>query len=371
MSTHSSQDPHVVSMFEVLGAYAVDTVFNHIHHSATLRRTGDTSLTSEYVRSVQAYVLGVKNDEHCYSGVVQGIHKYFTTTTRYSTLSFAEFVDRVVSVCVPADYYRQFTSHDKDELLSSIVCDLVSNLCAYATTPDMLHRVIDEHAASATVTVRMLQDHALKTLVSKRADIINKFLKKMGQARDHVSMDTVEDMKKVLKRLLREKTAAIARAEEAEAALDELEERFEEAKSRERKAMKLIKLLRAGKEFGPEVAGATLAVPKRETIAEGRRPLGSVPPRETIAEGTRGRKDADGPAPRPGKGPAPTAGGVPANFFKIANASEKKTPVNSYPTKPGPPATTQSAKFTDLLSDVVSASDAGESSADDLLREYY
>jgi hypothetical protein len=364
MSNYSNQDPHLISIFEVLGAYVVDTVFNHVHHSATVRRSGEASLTDEYVRHIQAYVTGVKNDEHCYGDVIQGIHKYFINTTRYTTLSFADFVDRVVSVCVPAEYYRQFAVQDKDELLSSIVCDLVSNLAAYATTPEMLHRIIDEHTASTSVTIRMLQDYALKTLLSKRADITNKFLKRMGQAREHVSMATVDDMKKVLRRLVKEKAEAVARAEDAEAALEEadatiedLETQLEKAKARERKALQLVSLLRSGKELGPEVAGTALVIPKRETIAEpsknGRR-HGVIPPREAIAE-PRHR----GPAPKESK--APIAGGVPASFFKIANTDKQPSAV---------PASS-SAKFTNLLDDVVDAGDSGEGFDGDILKDYY
>jgi len=367
MSNYSNQDPHLISIFEVLGAYVVDTVFNHVYHSATVRRSGEASLTDEYVRHIQAYVTGVKTDAHCYGDVIQGIHKYFINTTRHTTLGFADFVDRVVSVCVPAEYYRQFAVQDKDELLSSIVCDLVSNLAAYATEPKMLLRIIDEHtAASAGVTIRMLQDHALKTLLSKRAEITNKFLKRMGQAREHVSLATVDDMKKVLRRLVKEKAEALARAEDAEAALEEadatiedLEAQLEKAKARERKALQLVNLLKSGKELGPEAAGTALALPKRETIAEpsknGRR-HGVIPPRESIAERHRG------PIPKESK--APMAGGVPASFFKIANTDKQPPAALAMPAS-------SSAKFTNLLDDVVSAGDSGEGFDGDILKDYY
>ena len=101
-------DPKEISVFEINSAYFSDTIFNHIHHSAKINLTSGSSLTDEYVRHIHAYVIGVKNDARCYSDIVQGVHTYFTGTTRFTTLSFVEFVDRVVGVCVPEEYFKQF-----------------------------------------------------------------------------------------------------------------------------------------------------------------------------------------------------------------------------------------------------------------------
>ena len=284
----SSHDPRVISVFEIVGAYFTDTVFNHVHHSAKTNLTGGSSLTDEYVRRIQAYVIGVKNDGRCYSDVVQGVHTYFTSTTRFTTLSFAEFVDRIVGVCVPEEYFRQFSPQDKDELLSSVLCDLVSNLAAFATRADMLRRIIDGHATTPEVTIRMLQDAAVNSLITKRATLHNKFLRKMGQARDTVSMDVIDDMKKALRRLVKEKAEAVTRAEEAEDALGDLKKQLRDAKQREAKMLKLVELLRRGREEGPAAVGLGLRVPRRDTLAEADDPLDvkprRPPRRERIAE---------------------------------------------------------------------------------------
>jgi hypothetical protein len=284
----SSHDPRVISVFEIVSAYFTDTVFNHVHHSAKTNLIGGSSLTDEYVRRIQAYVIGVKNDGRCYSDVVQGVHTYFTSTTRFTTLSFAEFVDRIVGVCVPEEYFRQFSPQDKDELLSSVLCDLVSNLAAFATRADMLRRIIDGHATTPEVTIRMLQDAAVNSLITKRATLHNKFLRKMGQARDTVSMDVIDDMKKALRRLVKEKAEAVTRAEEAEDALGDLKKQLRDAKQREAKMLKLVELLRRGREEGAAAVGLGLRVPRRDTLAEADDPLDvkprRPPRRERIAE---------------------------------------------------------------------------------------
>jgi hypothetical protein len=241
----ASHDPKVLSILEIAGSYQVDCLFNHVYAGARSNLGGGASLTDEYIRRVQAYVLGVKSDERCYGDVVQGLHRYFASTTRYTALSFADFVDRVVGVCIPEDYFRQLTTQDKDEMLGSILCDLVSNLAAFVTRPDALRRVIDEHDRAPAVTIRMLQDEAVRVLLAKRAALHNKFLCKMGQAREHVAMDVVDDMKRALRRLAKEKTEALVQAEEAEEAAGHLKKELAAAREREAKLRQLVELLRA------------------------------------------------------------------------------------------------------------------------------
>lgn len=332
----TNHDPKVISVFEIVSAYFCDTVFNHVYHSAKTNLVGGSSLTDEYVRRVQAYVVGVKSDGRCYSDVVQGVHTYFTGTTRFTTLSFAEFVDRIVGVCVPEEYFRQFSPQDKDELLSSVICDLVSNLAAFVTKPDTLRRVIDGHAVNPEVTIRMLQDAAVHSLVTKRATLHNKFLHKMGQARDTVPMDVVDDMKKALRRLVQEKAEAAARADDAETALGDAKRQLRDLKQREAKLVKLVDLLRRGHAEGAAAVGAGLTVPRRETLAEAREPVyrpQRPPEREHIAEPPAAARALPPPPARPAavaasffKTAAPLPGGITAAHLRVAAKPASEPP---------------------------------------------
>jgi hypothetical protein len=296
----ASHDPRIVSVFEVVGSYFVDTLFNHVYQSAQTNLTGGSSLTDEYTRRLQAYVIGVKNDERCYEDIVRGVHQWFMSNTRFSTINFAGFVDRIVGVCIPEDYFRQCRSQDKDELLSSILCDLVANLAAFASKDEMLRRIIDNHNTESTVTVQMLKDAAINALLAKRTSLTNKFLKKLGQARDHVPADMLDSMKSALRKVVKEKAKLKAKLEEAEEAIAELRKDLQESKAREEKLRKLTNLLREGRTTeGAAAAGARLRTPARERLAEEADPLdlqdegAHVPRREHIAEERGGRDESD------------------------------------------------------------------------------
>lgn len=292
-SFQSAQDPKIISIFEIIAAYFCDTIFNHIFHSAKTNVSNGASLTDEYIKRVHAYVIGVKTDRKCYGEIVKGVHNYFIGTTRFTTLSFADFVDRIIGVCVPPEYFSQFSPQDKDELLSSVLCDLVSNLTAFSTKPDMLRRIIDNHTSTPEVTIRMLQDAAVHTLTTKRIALHNKFLHKVGQARDTVPMDVIDDMKKVLRRLVKEKTEAMALADAAKlsasSAVAELRKVTSDFKVREAKLLQLIEMLKAQRLEDKYKSGVNMIIPPKEVIAEPRHQVAQrveIPRREVIAEST-------------------------------------------------------------------------------------
>lgn len=295
----AAHDPRTISRFEILGSYFVDTVYNHVYKSAATSAT--SSLRDEYVRRLQAYLAGVKTDSKCYDEVVRGLHQYFSVTTRRQGLSFAAFVDDIVSVCVPEQYFRLFTAAQKDELLCSAVCELVAALVVAASRPEMLVAVVDRRAqaiadGSYAATVRQLQDAAVNALVVKRASLFNKFLRRQAQARDQVSPEVLTDVKRALRRLAKEKAEALGRVAELELERDGLEREreglahaLEDARVRELKLRKLVELLRQGQQpGGPAAAGMQLLAPPTDAgIAE---PPPVAPPapsdlrRERIAE---------------------------------------------------------------------------------------
>ncbi|GFR88143.1 BA71V-B475L [Elysia marginata] len=264
----ANHDPRLISILEILGSQFVDVYFNHVYNSARTHLETGASLTDEYVRRVQAYIIGVKNDGRCYREVVQSLHKYFQATTRFTTLSFADFVERIVRQFIPEDYYGLLDAAEKDEALGSIVVDLVSTLGSYVTLPDMLRRIIDGHDHLPRVTIRMIQDQATTILLAKRGEIHNSFIRRIGQARETVSVDIVEDMRRTIRKLVKQKACLTAQIIEAEKGKEKLENELAALKQRNGKYHKLVGLLAAERAQGVQKAAFAATVPARNTHAE-------------------------------------------------------------------------------------------------------
>ena len=303
-----SYDKKLISILEILGSHFVDVYYNHVYNSARTGLKSGGSLTDEYVRRVQSYIVGVKTDEQCYRQIVQNLHRYFQSATRYTTLSFVDFVERIVQQFIPSEYYNLLNSSEKDESLGSIIADIVSGLGAYVTSPDLIRRIIDEHDHNPRVTIRMIQDQGVTILLAKRGEIHNSFLRRIGQAKDTVSMDVVDGLKQVIRKLVKQKAELRTQLGETEEQVLELEDEIREYKKREGKFKKVIKLMQIEKDQGQPAAAYSMTVPPYNNHAE-LDPLDFSHCRPKIPHPDRIAEPVDGDAS------AISAGTQDANFF--------------------------------------------------------
>ena len=301
MSKFAGYDPKMISIFEILGSFFTDILFNHIYSMA--KTSSKASIPDEYIKHIQSYLTGIKNNEEHYNTTVQELYKYFVSTqlVQFATLKFPDFINLIVITCLPEDYYKQLTTQDKDDIFSNIICDLVANMSSFVTSSDILRAITIKHDQTPQKTIRAIQDCAILSLIDKRALLHNKFVKKVGQARDLVSTDHAEDMKKVIKKLLKEKSQLEADLEDADGEIDELKNKvhdykdriedykskLEESKSREVKMRKLIELMQMKKEKGVTATANFIKQPLIDNIAEVdsiRNYKEATPQREFIAE---------------------------------------------------------------------------------------
>lgn len=287
---YSNHDRKLISVFEVIVAYFVGVLFNDIYmiaRSSLSKKSDGSSLTDVYKARIQAFVIGAKNDESCYRDLITNLHKYFAVY--YSATSFPQFVDRVTSQVIPDEYFDQLANTERDEVLSSTVCDLVSGLASFVTTPDMLQRIIDNHEHQWKVTQRMIQDHGITILLAKRETFHNQFLRKIGQANGSVPVGLLDDLKKALRRIVREKMIEKMRA-------DNLAKEVRRFREREAKYAKLIALLKTGNASGPSAALHDHYMPRPDRLAEVGDPLdvgshsSKIPPEDTLAESRPDRR---------------------------------------------------------------------------------
>ena len=193
--TDKINNPRFQSIVDIIGSYFTDIYFNSIHKTATKNVTAESSVTDEYRNSTDRFIQGVKTDERHYRSVITSLHRYFSEETKFSSISFVSFVDIIIEQFVPIEYYQLLVTQDKDEMLSSIVCDLVSNLGVFVTTHSSLKRIIDEHDTGAAVTINMIKEHAKQTMTAKKDNIRNEFLKRKGQCQEMIPASVAESLR--------------------------------------------------------------------------------------------------------------------------------------------------------------------------------
>ena len=119
MNNFSNYDPKIVSIYEILGSYFTDILFNHIF----LMSKNSKNVVDEYVKNVQNYVSGVKNNIEYYNKTIVELHQYFLKIAgrKYMDLKLADFVSRIVSISSPPEQYSKLTYADKEDIFSNIV----------------------------------------------------------------------------------------------------------------------------------------------------------------------------------------------------------------------------------------------------------
>ena len=89
-------------LLEALSSYFVNDYFTHVYNAAKMNRKG--SLTEAYQEKVTNYIRGIKSVQKIYCRLCSDIHRYITKSTRFSSLMYGEFVDRLVQIFTPEDY---------------------------------------------------------------------------------------------------------------------------------------------------------------------------------------------------------------------------------------------------------------------------
>ena len=67
MSKFSGYDSKLISIFEILGSFFTDILFNHIYSTS---KTGK-NIPDEYIKNVQSYLTGLKQNEEYYAATIQ------------------------------------------------------------------------------------------------------------------------------------------------------------------------------------------------------------------------------------------------------------------------------------------------------------
>lgn len=236
---YPNEDKQTIYLFEIIGSFFTDIFFNHIYVNAKIKVPKESSLIDEYIKKLQLYLIGIKNNQDCYLSVMQNLVKYYNTVTK-SKLDYNSFVSLIITKCIPPIFVEQFTTFNKQEIVSNIICDLVSNLATYIASPNIINHVVIEHTLYAEDTIRMLQDYSIHLLVVKKLNILNKFLKETGEVKEDTNDNilVIIELKKVIKQILTEKNEVIEQN-------NELKSEIEKMKKIELKLRKMINLLQS------------------------------------------------------------------------------------------------------------------------------
>jgi hypothetical protein len=242
---YPNQDPNIIYLYEIIGCYFTDIIFNHIYINAKIRiNTTNASLVDEYIKRLQLYVIGIKNDHKCYENTLSELYKYYCTITN-DNIPILSFIDKIIYTCIPDNFIKQLSQLHKSEIICNIISDLISNMVSFVISPDIINDITINHKLNAVKIIKKLQDYAIQILINKKINILNKFLKTNTniESNNDTSMKIISDLKGVIIKLNTDNKKLVSDNNILTNEINKLNLHINELNNKESKLRKLIELI--------------------------------------------------------------------------------------------------------------------------------
>lgn len=203
MFKRNNYSKRALSTFEIVASFIVDLYYNHFYQEAKkIRIEGRVeSVTDGYKHAVKAYLSSFQNPDS-YRKTIVGIHKYYYTTTRFSTISFSECVDEIVSHFIPDDFFESTTNQQRDGILRMVLMTSVKRFSSDVLCSNILDSIIDNH--SDTATVRDMQNKMVESLMFEREKMFQKIFNGSNKPDDGNNFTVIMKMKTEMVKLVKE-----------------------------------------------------------------------------------------------------------------------------------------------------------------------
>lgn len=205
----SNYSPKVLSVFDTIGSFFIDVVYNSLYLKAkdAVREGTAKSITDAYRANVMNYMRGIQK-EHLYKTVVKNLFKYYQDINSYGTIVFADFENKVVSCFIPPEYYSDFSDRIKDQSLQEIIIKTVNQLGELVLSREVLKRIIDSHQDVSNIGY--LQDKIVDIFIIQREDYYASFAAQLNKknTKQTVDVGVVKKLKEHTKEEIRRRCKA-------------------------------------------------------------------------------------------------------------------------------------------------------------------
>jgi hypothetical protein len=203
MFKRGNYSKRALSTFEIVGSFIVDLYYNHFYQEAKrIRIEGRVeSITDGYKHSIKAYLNSFENPDS-YRKTIIGIHKYYYTTTRFSSISFSECVNEIVKHFIPEDFFDSTTNQQRDGILRMVLMNSVKQFSSDVLCSNLLDTLIDNHGESSIV--RQMQDKMVQSLMFEREKMFQKIFNVSNKPKDGGDFTIVMKMKTEMIKLVKE-----------------------------------------------------------------------------------------------------------------------------------------------------------------------
>lgn len=244
MSSEQRRDTEATEMFEIISTFFVDIFFNQIYITAERAfKNGDyPDITSAYQNTVSAFSIDItsKKSTDNYKKLMNNLHNYFQKYARFTYVrGYGDFVDGVVRMMVPEEYFRNMKEKERDEVISVVICTVIKFYAKSVTKTDTLRKIIDmrQDRAAQSNTIYMLQDSGVTIIFQLRDSLYNRFIGASVNAPNSENPELVAKLKGAIRKLAKEKAEFKSELDARDSYIEQLENQMQEV-SRKYKKLK-------------------------------------------------------------------------------------------------------------------------------------
>ncbi len=211
-----------LAIFNGISGYVVDIMYNYLYIAARdrfikLKQTpsnANNSLTDVYMMIVREFIGGLQKNKESYIKVIRGIHKAFQEHANDSTILLETVIDRILEQFVPMDYLSNMTNQNRDFMMHKIIVDIFSIFANQATNSVKIAQLIDDHKNRENTQIWVNDVIDIQIII--REKISHQLTKSAsGASGRSIPIEVVENLKRRLVDLLKEKCEIENRYEKA------------------------------------------------------------------------------------------------------------------------------------------------------------
>jgi hypothetical protein len=202
MFKKANYNKRALSTFEIIGSFVVDLYYNHFYQEAKRLHTEgrSASITDGYKHAIKAYIRSLGKPES-YRKTIVGIHKYYYTTTRFTTISFSDCIDDITKHFVPDEFFEATSNKQRDNILRTVLTNSIKQFSSDVLCSNILDTLIDNH--SDTFIVRNMQDKMVQALMFEREKMFQRIFNVQNKPSGGGGFDVIMKMKAEMIKLVK------------------------------------------------------------------------------------------------------------------------------------------------------------------------
>jgi hypothetical protein len=171
----SKYTTRTLSTFSIVGSYYIDLFYNHLYFEGQKLWQANPKAVSSHTHGYQHAIsrfLSVINQKRkatysakLYMDMLKGVNTFFTTHSRFATLTLKEFRDTLLSEVLPPQIFEHMTDDDRRGGLREILVTVIQKFTVQVTTKYM-SAIIDNHDNSANIP--LLQEVMTNLFIEQR-----------------------------------------------------------------------------------------------------------------------------------------------------------------------------------------------------------